>query len=95
MIYYLGIQRSNARKARGLCDETILADETPDMDISTLVARASEARKEHEQIDRTRFLGYLRALRRRVGESDGGVYATVDEARYMKGDAYSRFVYSY
>ena len=41
------------------------------------------------------LFGKFNALRRRFGEMDGGTYATGSEARAHKGDAYSKFVYSY
>ena len=88
LIYYLGLRNANSRRARGLADETILSDQqdaTPE-----LASQAAEARAKVAAQD-TSFLGGFRALRRRYGECEGGTYATVNEAKEQKGDAYSGF----
>lgn len=88
LIYYLGLRNANSRRARGLADETILSeqqDATPE-----LTSQAAEARAKVAAQD-TSFLGGFRALRRRYGECEGGTYATVNEAKEQKGDAYSGF----
>jgi hypothetical protein len=91
LIYHLGLRRSNARKLKGLCDETILSDReeaTPEL--------RQQAAEENEKLiaNETGLFG-LRRLRRRYGEADGGVYATVADAKAHKGDNYSGFIYSY
>lgn len=60
-----------------------------------LLEEAARLRAEQEDRDRKQgFFGRVRALQRRYGEAEGGVYATGAEARAIKGDAYSRFYYS-
>jgi hypothetical protein len=86
--YYMGLRRSNSRKERGLCNETILSDRedaTPE-----LVQQAAEQRAKIEA-SQTGVFGRLTALRMRYGEAAGGVYATVNEAKEQKGDAYSGY----
>jgi hypothetical protein len=90
-LYQLGLRRSNARKAKGLCDETILSDQ----DEATPEVREQAAAENEKLIENESGLFGLRKLRRRYGESDGGVYATVQDAKAHKGDNYSGFIYSY
>ncbi|UZJ56119.1 hypothetical protein CBS101457_005439 [Exobasidium rhododendri] len=90
--YYMGLRRSNSRKTRGLCNETILSEEqdaTPE-----LRQQAADQRTKLEG-ETSGLFGGLQALRQRYGEAAGGVYATVTEAKTHKGDAYSGYVYSY
>lgn len=98
LVYYLGLRHANARRARGLCDETILADDASNagVDESTLLKRAAAARREHyDKLRRRSIFGKVQAVYARVGETGGGVFATHAEARAIKGDAYSKFRYSY
>lgn len=87
-IYYMGLRRSNSRKAKGLCDETILSDE---QDAIPELSQQAASEREKLQAQDSGLFAPLRTLRRRYGEADGGVYATVNEAKEHKGDAYSGF----
>lgn len=61
-----------------------------------LFQQAADARQDQMEKDhQSGLFGKFNALRRRFGEMDGGTYATGSEARTHKGDAYSKFVYSY
>lgn len=130
-IYLFGLKRANKRRAKGLCDETILQDDEEILSnrqqqqsstgsgtndavnaLSTVAAanstsieqnidpllfqQAQEARNDQMEKERQSGLfGKFNALRRRFGEMEGGTYASGSEARAHKGDAYSKFVYSY
>ncbi|MCO5565438.1 hypothetical protein L7F22_019111 [Adiantum nelumboides] len=130
-IYLFGLKRANKRRAKGLCDETILQDDEEILSnrqqqqsstgsgtndavnaLSTVAAanstsieqnidpllfqQAQEARNDQMEKERqSGIFGKFNALRRRFGEMEGGTYASGSEARAHKGDAYSKFVYSY
>lgn len=87
LTYFFGLRRSNARKNKGLCDETILSQD-PVASPEVIDQAATEREK---LIKEERGMLGLRSLRRRYGEADGGVYATEQEAKTHKGDAYSGF----
>ncbi|PWO01390.1 MFS general substrate transporter [Tilletiopsis washingtonensis] len=84
LLYYIGVKHENARRERGACDETILDDASAEG-----VERARVAREEEMA-----GYGFWKRLLAKYHEQSGGTYATVEEARRLKGDAYSGHRYS-
>jgi len=91
--YLIVCRRQNASRASGAQDETLLSD-------SPIQGESHEARKARAKsmrIERIQELkkqglgGKVKALYASLDEGPGGVYADVDEARKLKGDAWSGF----
>lgn len=91
----MGLRRSNDRRARGLADETILSEtDSSGHGSEALKEKAAEAREELGQTNISNHgavRGGIRNLYARLGEAEGGVYATPEEAMAIKGDSYSKF----
>lgn len=87
LAYFFGLRRSNARKNKGLCNETILSNES----VASPEVMNQAAAKREKMIQEEKGMLGLKSLRRRYGEADGGVYATEEEAKTHKGDAFSGF----
>lgn len=93
--YWFYVRKQNKEKLEGRHDEVYLADKEPNASLADLQARAAEMRQ--QRVADIKAQGGLRnrikALYARFDEAPGGVYANVDEARKLKGDAWSGFQY--
>lgn len=91
--YLLYCRRQNAARASGSHDETLLSDSPlPGEDHEGRVQRARQMRRERvQELKAQGFRGRIKAIYADLDEGPGGVYADVDEARRMKGDAWSGF----
>lgn len=90
--YRVYCQRQNVARAAGKHDETLLSDEGKNETHEARVNRARQLRLEHIRELRSQGLGgKIKAIYATLHEAPGGVYADVDEARRMKGDAWSGF----
>lgn len=89
LIFYFGLQYENRQRDAGKRDERILAED-PSMASSGVDLQAEAARIRAEEIQQSGALG---GLYKRFHIGGGGTYATVDEARTLKGDQWSGFRY--
>ncbi|CCF52946.1 hypothetical protein NDA11_000035 [Ustilago hordei] len=88
-IFFFGLQWENRKREAGLRDETILAND-PAMLASGKDLQAEAERIRAEEIKQGGAIG---GLFRRLHVGGGGTYATVEEAKALKGDQYSGFRY--
>lgn len=91
--YYLTVKAKNRSRERGACDETYL-DHMPYEAAAEAAARA----RQQEAADMKAqggLLSYWRRLQMKIHAQPGGTYANVQEAKRLKGDAWSGHRYSY
>lgn len=88
-IFYFGLQWENRKREAGLRNETILADDP------AMLASGKDLQAEAERIraQEAQQSGAFGGLCRRLHVGGGGTYATVEEAKALKGDQYSGFRY--
>ena len=91
IILFFGLRAENRKRDAGHCDETVLADD-PALVASGKDLPAEAARIRAQEIQQAGLLG---GLRRRFHLAPGGTYATVEEAKSLKGDSYSQFRYKW
>lgn len=87
--YYFVVRRTNAKRERGECDEQIL-DHLPEHEATAKAAAMRE--EEIRQVQNSSGSGLRRRLRLiqlKLHAAPGGTYASVAEARRLKGDDYS------
>jgi hypothetical protein len=94
--YLVYCRRENRAREQGAHDETLLSDDTepdtPACHRDERIARSKEIRKQRiNDLNAQGLVGKLKAVRAALDEGSGGVYADVDEARSLKGDAWSGF----
>lgn len=91
IIFYYGLQYENRRRDEGKCDEIILADDP------AMVASGRDLKAEAASIRAIEAsqAGAIRGLFRRMHVGGGGTYATVEEAKSLKGDQWSGFRYQW
>lgn len=90
-VYYFGTQAENRKREAGHCNETILADDP------AIVASGKDLQAEAARIraQEAQQVGGLAGLRRRLHLAPGGTYATLEEAKRLKGDSWSGFRYKW
>ena len=91
--YLLIIKRENNKREKGLCNETYL-DHLPHEEA---IAQAAEIRaKEIADLKQAGGLGNkFLSLKKRLHSAPGGTYASLEEARRLKGDDWSGYRYTY
>lgn len=92
-LYWLRVRRENAAKDTGKYNETIL-DHLPH---DEAVAEAQRCRDQELAEIRANggLFGFWKVIQKQIHETPGGTYASVAEARRLKGDNYSGHRYSY
>ncbi len=98
--YLVYCRKENRARAQGRRTETLLSDETksePEVPngLNTRQARIDKAKEIREQhirdLKSQGFRGKIKAMYAALDEGPGGVYADEDEAKTLKGDAWSGF----
>jgi len=89
VIFYFGLQYENRQRQAGKRDEKILADD-PAIMASGVDLHAEAARIRSQEVQQAGAVG---GIFRRLHIGGGGTYATVDEAKSLKGDQWSGFRY--
>ena len=97
LTFLFGIRYENRRRERGDCDETILTSKNSSpQEIEAAIVEAARIRKEEQVALKAQggLKNKIRALYFSIDMRSGGVYATIEEAKNLKGDYYSKFRYS-
>jgi hypothetical protein len=93
--YLAYCRKENRARQAGLRDETLLSDEKSSEFSDSREARIAHAKELRAQrvreLKSQGFRGKIKALYASLDEGGGGVYADLDEARTLKGDAWSGF----
>ncbi|CAO1636828.1 unnamed protein product [Sympodiomycopsis kandeliae] len=86
--YIWVVKRENARRERGECTEEIL-DHLPEEEAVTSAADARARQIQEVQSSGGGLRNRIKLLKLKLHAAPGGTYASVNEARRMKGDDYS------
>ncbi|KAN0061787.1 hypothetical protein ACQY0O_005780 [Thecaphora frezii] len=89
-LYYYGVERENRKRDAGLRDERILAHELAAHELVGRDLAAEAAALRAQDAERA---GFLERLLIKCHLQSGGTYATVEEAKKLKGDNWSGYRY--
>ncbi|KAK0569482.1 hypothetical protein OC861_000855 [Tilletia horrida] len=89
--YWWMMANANRRKANGEWDETILDSSLSQAEVEAALEKARAEERRQDQADGIR--GRIRSVYRRFDMLPGGTYASVEEAKFRKGDHWSGYQY--